>query len=423
MTAPPHVVIIGGGFGGLRTARDLARAPVRITLIDKSNHHLFQPLLYQVATAGLSAPSIAAPIRHILARQRNLTVLLDEVVAIDAAANSVQCAAGGAVAYDYLVVASGATHSYFGHDEWAAFAPGLKTLADAFEIRKRILLAFEYAEREGDEAARRRWLTFAVIGAGATGVEMAGTLAEIAHQTLPTEFRRIDPRAARVVLLEGAERVLPPYAPDLSEKARHQLVRLGVEVRTGSRVTGIDADGITLEGAEKLRAGTVIWAAGVAASPLGKGLGAPVDRAGRVLVAPDLSVPGHDKVFVIGDLASIVTDGKPVPGTAPGAKQMGARAAANIRASIAGTPRKPFHFQDVGSLATIGRHAAVVQIGPVKLSGLPAWLFWLFVHIFFLIDFRARFVVMFEWAWSYLTFERHARVVALAENAPPPKPH
>ncbi len=420
MTAAPHVVIIGGGFGGLRTARDLARAPVRITLIDRSNHHLFQPLLYQVATAGLSAPSIAAPIRHILARQRNLTVLLDEVVAIDPSNSSIQCAAGGALAYDYLVVASGATHSYFGHDEWAAFAPGLKTLADAFEIRKRILLAYERAEREADQAARSRWLTFAVIGAGATGVEMAGTLAEIAHQTLPTEFRRIDPRAARVVLLEGADRVLPPYAPDLSEKARQQLVRLGVEVRTGSRVTGIDAEGVTLEGAEKLRAGTVIWAAGVAASPLGKSLGAPLDRAGRVLVAPDLSVPGHDKVFVIGDLASIVTDGKPVPGTAPGAKQMGACAAANIRASLAGAPRKPFRFQDVGALATIGRHAAVVQIGPVKLSGLPAWLFWLFVHIFFLIDFRARVVVMFEWAWSYLTFERHARVVAAADHAAPP---
>ncbi len=429
----PHVVIIGGGFGGLRAARDLARAPVRITLLDKSNHHLFQPLLYQVATAGLAAPSIAAPIRHIFARQQNLTVLLDEVMAIDAAASTVQCQHGGALAFDYLVAASGATHSYFGHDEWAVHAPGLKTLADAFEIRKRLLLAFEYAERESDAALRARWLTFAVIGAGATGVEMAGTLAEIARQTLQREFRRIDPREASVVLLEGAARVLPPFAEDLSAKARAQLEGLGVEVRTGCRVTNVDAEGVTFKSdqaqtgsaggttatSSRLLASTVVWAAGVAASPLGKTLGAPLDRAGRVLVSPDLSIRGHANVFVIGDLASISTDGKPVPGTAPGAKQMGACAAANIRASLAGAARKPFRFQDVGALATIGRHAAVVQLGPVKLWGLPAWLFWLFVHIFFLIDFRARAVVMFEWAWSYLTFERHARVVAMPGDVVP----
>ena len=416
MDTLPHVVIIGGGFGGMRAARNLRDAAVRITLIDKSNHHLFQPLLYQVATAGLSAPSIAAPIRHILAQQRNLTVLLDDATQIDAAAKRVMMRHTGALDYDYLVVASGATHSYFGHDDWAPFAPGLKTLADAFEIRKRVLMAFEFAEREADPAKREHWLTFAVIGAGATGVEMAGTLAEIGRKTLGAEFRRIDPKSARVVLLEGADRVLPPYAPDLSEKARRQLHGLGVEVRTSCRVTGIDADGVTFNDGEVLRARTVIWAAGVAASPLGKTLGVPLDRAGRVLVEPDLSVAGHPELFVIGDLASISTGGKPVPGTAPAAKQMGACAAQNIRASLAGTARRAFRYSDAGALATIGRHAAVVEISGVKLWGLPAWLFWLFVHIFFLIDFRARVVVIFDWAWSYLTFERHARVVALPED-------
>ena len=310
MDTLPHVVIIGGGFGGMRAARNLRDAAVRITLIDKSNHHLFQPLLYQVATAGLSAPSIAAPIRHILAQQRNLTVLLDDATQIDAAAKRVMMRHTGALDYDYLVVASGATHSYFGHDDWAPFAPGLKTLADAFEIRKRVLMAFEFAEREADPAKREHWLTFAVIGAGATGVEMAGTLAEIGRKTLGAEFRRIDPKSARVVLLEGADRVLPPYAPDLSEKARRQLHGLGVEVRTSCRVTGIDADGVTFNDGEVLRARTVIWAAGVAASPLGKTLGVPLDRAGRVLVEPDLSVAGHPELFVIGDLASISTGGQ-----------------------------------------------------------------------------------------------------------------
>ena len=416
MNAIPHVVIIGGGFGGTRVARELRTARVRITLIDKSNHHLFQPLLYQVATAGLSAPSIAAPIRHIFARQQNLTVLLDEVTAINAEGKSVALKHTGNFDYDYLVVASGATHSYFGHEEWAPFAPGLKTLADAFEIRKRVLMAFEFAERETDAAQREAWLTFAVIGAGATGVEMAGTMAEIAHQTLRREFRNINPQSARVVLLEGAERVLPPFAPDLSAKAQRQLQALGVEVRTGCRVTGINADGVTFNAGEVLRARTVIWAAGVAASPLGATLGVPLDRAGRVLVEADLSVRGHPELFVIGDLASISTGGKPVPGTAPAAKQMGACAAHNIRAGLTGAARKPFRYADFGSLATIGRHAAVVEVAGIKLSGLPAWLFWLFLHIFFLIDFRARMVVLIDWGWSYVTFERHARVVVLKDG-------
>ena len=411
-----HVVILGGGFGGMLTAQGLKHAAVRITLIDKSNHHLFQPLLYQVATAGLSAPSIAAPIRHIFADQKNLTVLLDEATAVDVAARRVRLAHGGVLDYDTLVVATGATHSYFGNEHWARFAPGLKTMADAFEIRKRVLLAFEFAERESDPVKREQWLTFAVIGAGPTGVEMAGTLAEIAHQTLSREFRRVDPGQARVLLIEGAARVLPPYPPELSARAQAQLRALGVEVRSGTRVTDISAAGVTIDGGEVLRAGTVIWAAGVAASPLGASLATPLDRAGRVLVEPDLCVPGHPEIFVIGDLASITCDGTPVPGTAPGAKQMGAWTAKNIRRDLAGQTRQPFRYVDYGSLATIGRHAAVVQIGRLKLWGGPAWLFWLFIHIFFLIGFRSRLVVMLDWAWSYFTFERHARVVALKDG-------
>ena len=411
-----HVVILGGGFGGMLTAQGLKRTAVRITLIDKSNHHLFQPLLYQVATAGLSAPSIAAPTRHIFADQKNLTVLLDEAIAIDAAAKRVRLANGGLLDYDTLVIATGATHSYFGNEHWARFAPGLKTMADAFEIRKRVLLAFEFAERESDPVKREQWLRFAVIGAGPTGVEMAGTLAEIARQTLSREFRRVDPAQARVLLIEGASRVLPPYPPELSARAQAQLRELGVEVRLGARVTDISAAGVTIDGSELLCAGTVIWAAGVAASPLGASLGTALDHAGRVLVEPDLCVAGHPDIFVIGDLASIACDGRPVPGTAPGAKQMGRSTANNIRRGLVGQTRRPFRYVDYGSLATIGRHAAVAQIGRLKLWGRPAWLFWLFIHIFFLIGFRSRLVVMIDWAWSYFTFERHARVVALQDG-------
>lgn len=409
----PHIVIIGCGFGGLAAARELANQPVKITLIDRSNHHLFQPLLYQVATAGLSAPLIAAPIRHILRKQKNLIVLLAEVRGIDTADRKVLLDDASAIDYDYLIVAPGAGHSYFGNDHWEQHAPGLKTLDDAYEIRRRVLLAFERAEREPRPSHREGWLTFAVIGGGATGVELAGAMAEIARHTLPDEFRRIDSRRARIVLIEGTDRVLPNYSPDLSEKARQQLERLGVVVYTGYKVTDIDDKGVWLdEGGEKQRldARTIVWAAGVQASPLGKTLGVPLDRAGRVVVEPDLSVPGKPDVFVIGDLAAAKSDGKPVPGVSPAAKQMGACAARNLLHRMYGESTLPFKYRDYGSLATIGRRAAVAMVGPFKFSGLFAWLFWLFVHIYFLIGFRSRLVVMTDWAWAYLTFERYARI-------------
>lgn len=421
-----HIVILGCGFGGLEAAKALASADVKVTLIDRSNHHLFQPLLYQVATAGLSAPAIAAPIRHIFAHQRNLTTLMGSVASIDVAQRLVLLEDGAEVAYDYLIVATGATHSYFGHDEWADVAPGIKTLDDAFEVRRRTLLAFERAERENDEARATPWLTFAVIGGGATGVEMAGTMAEIARHTLCGEFRRIDSRHARVVLLEGNDRVLPPFPSDLSEKARKQLEKLGVEVRTSCRVTAIDADGVTFataQGEERLAAKTVIWAAGVAASPLGKSLGVELDRAGRVPVGPDLSVAAHPEVFVVGDLAAATSEGKPVPGVSPAAKQMGRTAARNILRRMRNQPGEIFRYRDYGSLATIGRKAAVAMVGKIKFSGLPAWLFWLFVHIYFLIGFRNRLMVLTDWAWAYMTFQRSARIVtgpASLEHEPVP---
>ena len=375
-------------------------------MVDRTNHHLFQPLLYQVATAGLSAPAIAAPIRHILRRQRNTVVLMGEVNDIDPAAKKVRLDDGGELAYDYLVVAPGSTHSYFGNDAWAPYAPGLKTLEDALEIRARILLAYERAEREADAAKRAAWLTFVVVGAGATGVELAGTLAEIARHTLRGEFRRFDPHKSRIVLVEGADRVLLPYPPDLSEKALHQLERLGVTVWLGKRVTGLDAEGVTL-GPERIAAKTVIWAAGVASSPLGRSLGVPLDRAGRVPVEADLSVSGHPEIFVIGDLAAVPG----VPGIAPAAKQMGRLAGSNILRSLQGKDRKPFRYRDYGQLATIGRSAAVAMIGKLKLSGFPAWFVWLTAHIYFLINFRNRLVVMFDLAAAYWTFQRYARIV------------
>jgi NADH dehydrogenase len=411
----PHVVILGCGFGGLAAAKAFAGADVRVTLIDRENHHLFQPLLYQVATAGLASVAIAAPIRHMFRRQRNVTTLLAEARAIDIPGKRVVLDDGTAIAYDHLIVATGATHSYFGHDEWAPFAPGLKTLDDAMEIRRRILLAYEHAERATDPAVQRRLLDFVVVGGGATGVELAGTLAEIARHTLRDEFRHIDSRTAHVTLIEGAERVLPTYPPDLSEKARRQLERLGVKVRTNTRVTRIDAEGVWI-GDQQLAAGTVVWAAGIAASPLARTLGVPLDRAGRVAVAPDLSVPDHPDVFVIGDLAAVTSDGKPVPGIAPAAKQMGRRAARNILARIAGRPTQAFRYIDYGSLATIGRNSGVAVIGPFKFWGLPAWLFWLFIHIYFLIGFRNRLMVLADWAWSYLTFSRVARIVMTGES-------
>ena len=401
-----QVVILGCGFGGLWAAQALRKAPVEVTVIDRTNHHLFSPLLYQVATAGLSAPAIAAPIRHILAAQKNCTVLFGEVKSIDTARNIVGLDDASEIRYDYLLVATGATHSYFGHDDWAPYAPGLKTLDDALEIRRRVLLAFECAERESDAAKRTAWLTFVVIGGGPTGVELAGTFAEIARHTLRGEFRRIDPRNARVVMVEGTERVLPSYPPDLSEKARLQLERLGVTVWLGRMVTAVDAEGVHT-GAERLAAKTVVWAAGVAASPLGQSLGAPLDRVGRVKVAPDLSVPGHAEIFVAGDLAAVDA----VPGIAPAAKQMGRHAALNIINKLNGKATKAFHYRDYGQLATIGRKSAVVVMGRMKLWGFPAWFIWLVAHIYFLINFRNRLVVMIDWAWAYWTYQRYARIV------------
>ena len=406
----PRVVILGCGFGGLFAARALRGAPVDITVLDRTNHHLFQPLLYQVATAGLAAPAVAEPIRRILARQKNTTVLYGEARRVDLAARKVVLENGEEIAYDRLILATGVTDSYFGHDDWRAHAPGLKTLEDAFDIRRRILLAFEHAEREADPAKRAAWLTFVVIGAGATGVEMAGTLAEIARHTLTGEFRRFDPRNARVVLVEAADRVLPPYTPDLSERARLQLERLGVTVWLGRRVTGIDELGVQL-GGDRLEAKTVIWCAGVAATPIGSTLGVPLDRAGRVIVEPDLSVPGHAEVQVVGDLALLASHQPPIPGVAPAAKQMGRHAARNILRALADKPPLPYRYRDYGQLATIGRSSAVAMFGRVHIWGWLAWVAWLTAHIYFLIGFRNRLVVLIDWAWAYWTSERSARIV------------
>jgi NADH dehydrogenase len=406
----PHVVVLGCGFGGLFAVRALRGKPVRVTVVDRTNHHLFQPLLYQVATAGLTAPAVAAPIRHILAGQKNATVIYGEAQRVDLGRRAVLLDGGDEIAYDRLIVATGAANSYFGNDGWAAHAPSLKTLEDAYEIRGRVLLAFERAERETSAAKRAAWLTFVVIGGGATGVELSGAFAEIARHTLHGEFRRFDPRNARVVLVEGSDRVLPAYPPALSERARVQLERLGVTVWLGKTVTGIDGEGVKL-GSENLAANTVIWAAGVAASPLGASLGVPVDRAGRVIVAEDLSVPGHPEVQVIGDLAALPWHTPPVPGIAPAAKQMGKLCALNILKSLQGIKTKPFRYKDVGMLATIGRNSAVAVLGRLHLSGYPAWLLWLVAHIYFLIGFRNRIVVLIDWAVAYWTFDRNARIV------------
>ena len=406
----PHVVIVGGGFAGLYAARGLARRAGPVTLVDRRNHHLFQPLLYQVATAALNPADIAAPIRRILRRQSNVTVLLAEARAVDPDVRRVHLD-DGELAYDYLVVATGATHSYFGHPEWEAHAPGLKSIEDALEIRRRVFSAYEAAEREGDAERRRALMTFAIIGAGPTGVELAGALAEISRHALADEFRRIDPSQARVVLLEGLYSVLPAYAAELSQAARAQLEHLGVEVRTGARVTAVDASGVTL-GDERITARTVLWAAGVQASPLARTLGVPLDRAGRVRVAPDLSLPGHPEVFVVGDLAALEQDGKPVPGVAPAAMQQGRHAARSIARALRSQPAQAFRYLDKGSFATIGRGAAVGEVaGRIRISGLVAWLAWLTIHIFFLIGFRNRVLVLFHWAYSYLTYRRGARLI------------
>lgn len=407
--AEPHVVIIGAGFGGLRAAQRLKGARARITVLDRRNHHLFQPLLYQVASAGLNPSDIAVPIRRILRRQQNTTVLLAEVTSIDLAQRRVVLTEGE-LTYDFLIVAAGAVDNYFGHDDWAPHAPGLKSLDDAVEIRTRVLLAFEAAERATDDAERAAWLRFVVIGGGPTGVELAGALTEIARHTLARDFRRFDPRQAEVLLLEGGPRVLPAYGEKSSASAQRQLERLGVKVRTGTMVTGIDAHGVTI-GDQRIEARTVLWAAGVRAVPLARTLGVPLDRAGRVIVERDLSLPGHPEAFVVGDLCAFEQDGKLVPGVAPAAMQEGDHAARNVLRLLDGQPTEPFIYRDKGSLATIGRAAAVAEIGWLRLSGLLAWLAWLGIHIFFLIGFRNRALVLFEWSWAYLTYQRGARLI------------
>ncbi len=408
--ARPHVAIVGGGFGGLYAARGLAGTPVRVTLLDRRNHHLFQPLLYQVATAALNESDIAIPLRSILRHARNVTVLLAEVRAVDLAARRLELP-DGALTYDAVVLAAGAGHSYFGHDDWEPLAPSLKTLEDAVEIRRRVLLAYEEAERQTDGAEQRALLTFVVVGGGPTGVELAGALAEISRETIARDFRHIDPTRARIILLEGGPRIVSTFPDPLPARAAEALTRIGVEVRTGATVTRVTPDAVWL-GGEQIRARTVLWAAGVAASPLGRTLGVPLDRAGRVAAERDLSIPGHPEAFVIGDLCAFTgDDGRPLPGLAPVALQQGRAAARNVLHRLAGEPTEPFHYRDRGSMATIGRAAAVAVIGRRRLSGLVAWLAWLFVHIAFLIGFRNRFLVLFEWAWAYVSWQRGARLI------------
>jgi NADH dehydrogenase len=421
----PRIVIVGGGFGGLSAARTLGRFPARVTLVDRRNHHLFQPLLYQVATAALSPGEIAYPIRAIVRRNANVYVELAEAIAVDAAKHELVLR-DRRMPYDFLILATGAQSSYFGHDEWEASAPGLKSLEEALEIRRRILLAFEQAERESDPARRRLLLTFVIVGGGPTGVELAGAIAEISRQVIAADFRVIDPRQARIVLLEGGPRILPTFPAQLSAKAEAALRARRVEVRTGAQVTAIDPASVTVgvlptgavaagavaTDAEIIEAHTIVWAAGVKASPIAGSLGVPLDRGGRVIVEPDLSVPGHSEIFVIGDLAAVKDEsGKPIPGLAPVAIQMGRHAARNIQRASAGRPTEKFHYRDKGNLATIGKAAAVADLGRLKVSGFIAWVLWLAVHIFFLIGFRNRFIVIIEWAWAYFTNQRSARLI------------
>ncbi len=409
MPTAPHIVIIGAGFGGLTAAQALKNAPVQITVVDRTNHHLFQPLLYQVAMAGLSPADIAAPIRAILRKQKNVSVMLSEASGVDFAKREV-ILGEQRLAYDYLLLATGGRTSYFGHDEWELFAPGLKDLDDAVEIRRRVLMAFEAAEKELDAQRRRELLTFVVVGGGPTGVELAGSIAELARFVLSRDFRTIQPEAAEILLLEGGDKILASFTPDLAESALRQLTALGVTVRTGAQVTNIDETGVQL-GAEKINAATVIWGAGVRATALTQSLGVETDRAGRVHVERDLSLPGHREVFAIGDMTLFLQDGKPLPGVSPVAMQMGEAVARNIQLDLKGKPRQEFHYIDKGTMATIGRKAAIAHVGKLKLSGFPAWLFWLGLHIWFLIGFRNRFAVMFNWAWSYFTYQRGARLI------------
>ena len=413
----PKVVIVGAGFAGLTAARRISHLPVQVTLLDRKNHHTFQPLLYQVATAGLSPGEIAAPIRAILRGRHNVKVLLEDVVDFNLQQKQI-LTHDQQIDYDFLIIASGATHAYFGHEEWQAMAPGLKSIEDALEIRRRVLLAFEIAERQASAREQPLPLQFVVIGAGPTGVELAGTLAEIARHAMNHEFRSIDPRRARILLIEGGPRVLPSYSEELSRKAEQQLHHLGVEVCTSHKVTSIESGAVCI-GEQKIPAAVVLWAAGVAASPLGRKLGVPVDHAGRVLVNPDLSIPGHAEVFVIGDLASLNDEhGKMLPGVAPVAIQQGNWVAKTIARDLAHQPRINFRYHDKGSLATIGRAAAVAEFGKFELSGHLAWLAWLLVHILFLIGFRNRILVMIQWAWSYVTYERGARLITGSDQLP-----
>lgn len=420
--ALPHVVIVGGGFGGLTTAQALAEAPVRITLLDRSNHHLFQPLLYQVAMAGLSPADIAAPIRSVLRHQANVQVLLAEVTSVELASHRVRLADGD-ISYDYLVLATGGKTSYFGHDAWEAVAPGLKSIDDALEIRRRVLTAFELAEREPDAARRQELLTFVVVGGGPTGVELAGAIGELARFVLGRDFRSISPEQADILLLEGGDRILPSFDPVLSRHAVAQLADLGVTVRLGAKVTGIDDHGVHL-GGEYLRANTVIWGAGVRATDLTATLGVPLDASGRVLLTQTLQLPGHANAFAIGDMTRFEQDGAVLPGVSPVAMQMGRAVAANIEHAMHGQPLVPFHYRDKGSMATIGRNRAVAQMGKRKLSGSVAWLAWLAVHLFFLIGFRNRVAALLNWFWSYVTYQRGARLITgatpIAHQLPPP---
>ena len=415
--AQPRVVIVGGGFGGLYAAKAMARLPVSITLVDRKNHHTFQPLLYQVATAALSPADIASPIRGILRRERNVEVLLGEVTAFDLPARRVLCR-DFALDYDYLIVAAGVRHAYFGHEEWEPLAPGLKTLEDALEIRRRVLLAFEMAEREAATGVPLTPLNFTIVGAGPTGVELAGALSEIARKALLKNFRSIDPARARILLLEAGPRILATYPEDLARSALQQLERLGVEVRTNCKVTAVEPGGLRL-GESFLPSAVNLWAAGVQASPLGAALGGEVDRAGRVRVQPDLSLPGRPEVFVIGDLAAGADEaGRPLPGVAPVAIQQGRAVAENLRREFRGQPRRPFHYIDRGNLATVGRAAAVADFGRLRLSGFLAWVTWLTVHILWLIGFRNRLLVGIQWAWSYLTYQRGIRLITGPTDLP-----
>ncbi|MEZ5403606.1 MAG: NAD(P)/FAD-dependent oxidoreductase [Bryobacteraceae bacterium] len=418
MSEPRRVLIIGGGFAGLNAARSLAALPLSVTLVDRRNFHLFQPLLYQVATGGLSPGDISAPLRAVLRRHKNVQVLLGEATAIDPAAQTVTLGHGALLSFDYLILATGAANFYYGNDHWRTHAPGLKTLEDATEVRARILNAFEEAEKEADSARRKSWLRFVVVGAGPTGVELAGAIAEIANDTLRDDFRAIHPEESEILLLEGSDRVLPPFHPELSDKAERALLRIGVRSRTGVRVTAVDDSGVdiaTPNGPQRIESRTIIWAAGIQTAPiaglLAEASGARRDRGGRLHVEPDLSLRGHSNLFVLGDIAHLEQDGKPLPGTCPVAMQQGWYMSKAIAARLANRPAPPFRFHDKGTMATIGRHAAVADLGFVRFDGILAWLAWLFVHIAYLIGFRNRLLVLIQWGFQYLTFNRGARLI------------